>query len=157
MKNIFAVIATMFVAAMFTTSFAQSSPGVMPATINNYPWKGTDLMAPATLAAVINSNTAGKPVIFNIGAVEDIKGATHIGPVSDAANLKQLYRQVAAYPKDRELVIYCGCCPFPKCPNVRPAFSGLQKLGYTNVKLLDLPKNLKTDWADKGYPLAASK
>jgi len=52
------------------------------------------------------------------------------------------------------MVIYCGCCPFTKCPNIRPAFQQLKKMGFTNVKVLDLPVNLQTNWIAIGYPLA---
>jgi len=51
-------------------------------------------------------------------------------------------------------VIYCGCCPFEHCPNVRPAFQLLNEMKFTNQKLLNLSTNLKTDWIDKGYPVA---
>jgi hypothetical protein len=51
------------------------------------------------------------------------------------------------------VVIYCGCCPFAKCPNVRPAFSTLLGMGFKNPRLLNLSHNLKADWIDKGYPL----
>jgi thiosulfate/3-mercaptopyruvate sulfurtransferase len=61
---------------------------------------------------------------------------------------------VSKYPKDADIVIYCGCCPFKDCPNIRPAFNLLKEMNYTNTKLLNLPHNLKTDWADKGYPMS---
>ncbi|HCS20823.1 MAG TPA: hypothetical protein DIW47_09730 [Bacteroidetes bacterium] len=55
--------------------------------------------------------------------------------------------------RDAEIIIYCGCCPFSDCPNIRPAFEVLNELKFTNPKLLNLPKNLKADWIDKGYPM----
>jgi len=64
-----------------------------------------------------------------------------------------LQQQLAKLPKDKEIVIYCGCCPFSRCPNARPAFALLQKLKFKNAKLLNLPNNLKVDWINKGYPL----
>ena len=39
-----------------------------------------------------------------------------------------------------------------RCPNVRPAFKALQDLGFKNVRVLLLPANFATDWADKGLP-----
>ena len=39
------------------------------------------------------------------------------------------------------------------CPNVKPAFETLEKMGYKNVKLLYLPDDFEQDWAQKGYPV----
>ena len=55
--------------------------------------------------------------------------------------------------RDREVVIYCGCCPFRRCPNVRPAFELLKELKFTNAKLLNLPTSLQADWTSKDYPM----
>jgi len=98
---------------------------------------------------------ASSPVIFNIGAVEDIKGAIHIGPVSNAANMEKLKQKVASLPLSKPVIIYCGCCPFTKCPNISPAFLELKKMGFTQIKVLNLPVNLKTNWIAKDYPLAS--
>jgi hypothetical protein len=59
---------------------------------------------------------------------------------------------VAKEPRDREIVIYCGCCPWEKCPNIRPAFAALQEMGFTHVKALYVPDNLAKDWIGKGFP-----
>ncbi|MEO8886076.1 MAG: rhodanese-like domain-containing protein, partial [Mucilaginibacter sp.] len=88
-----------------------------------------------------------------IGAVEDLPGAVHIGPVSDQQNMEKLRQILANLPKNKAVVIYCGCCPFTKCPNIQPAYRELKKNGFTQIKVLDLPTNLKTNWIAKGYPL----
>jgi hypothetical protein len=113
-------------------------------------------MKPAELATLIKSGNA-KTVILNIGAVEDLPGAKHIGEVSNPDNMEKLQKAVAAFPKNNKLVIYCGCCPFIKCPNIRPAFLELKRLGFTQIKVLDLPINLKTNWIAKGYPVAGNQ
>lgn len=136
---------------------AQITPMAMPSTINNYPWTDKQLMEPAVLAASLVNTPANQPLILNIGAVEDIMGAKHIGAVSKPENMELLEKTVSALPKTTEIVIYCGCCPFTKCPNIRPAFLQLQKLGFTNVKLLNLPVNLQSSWISKGYPLATNR
>ena len=125
----------------------------MPAVSN--PWTDNELIEPSALAAKIKINDADNLVIFNIGAVEDIKGAKHIGPVSSAENLEKLKHAIATLPKNTPLVIYCGCCPFAKCPNIRPAYAELKKQGFTDVRVLNLTTNLKTNWIAAGYPLAA--
>jgi hypothetical protein len=136
---------------------AQTSPIAMPSVLNRYPWTDNELIEPSVLAGMLTKSTKNAPVIFNIGAVEDIKGAKHIGAVSNADNMKTLKSNVSALPKNTAIVIYCGCCPFTKCPNIRPAFLELQKLGFTNVKLLNMPVNLKTNWISHGYPLSGSE
>ena len=136
---------------------AQTSPAPMPTLGVSNPWTEKQVMEPAALAAMIDDAKAEKPLLLNIGAVGDIKGAKHIGAVSKAENVQKLNNAVRDLPKNTPLVIYCGCCPFSKCPNIRPAFTALQKQGFTNIKVLDLPVNLKTDWSSKGYPLAGEK
>jgi hypothetical protein len=120
---------------------------------SNDPWTDKQLKDPAALAAAIKDSKAPKPVIFNIGPVQQIKGAIAIGSTSQPDNLEKLKQQLAKLPNDKEVIIYCGCCPFSRCPNVRPAFELLQKLKFKNAKLLNLPTNLNDDWISKGYPV----
>lgn len=117
------------------------------------PWRNDQLIQPADLAKMINDPNAAKPTIFNIGPSGKIKGSIEIGGTGDAANLKKLKEQAAKLPKNASIVIYCGCCPFANCPNIRPAFQALSQMKFTNHKLLNIPKNLKVDWIDKGYPM----
>ena len=118
------------------------------------PWRPDQLMAPADLAAIINSNDASKPLIISIGPAGTIKSSVEIGPAQEAGNIAKLEQLLSKEPKDRAIVIYCGCCPFRNCPNVRPAFTKLNEMGFKNHKLLNLSNNLKTDWLDLGYPVA---
>jgi thiosulfate/3-mercaptopyruvate sulfurtransferase len=60
---------------------------------------------------------------------------------------------VANLPHDREIVLYCGCCPWDRCPNVSPALDLLKQMGFTRVKVLYLSDNFKTNWIDKNYPV----
>jgi len=50
-------------------------------------------------------------------------------------------------------VIYCGCCPFDHCPNIRPAYTALNAMGFKKLRVLVLPTNFATDWVDKGFPM----
>jgi hypothetical protein len=135
------------VAAFLFSSISRALPQ------SDEPWTEKQLKDPAVLAATIADSKATKPVIFNIGPVQQIKGAVAIGPASKPDNLEKLKQQLAKLPKDKEVIIYCGCCPYSRCPNVRPAFELLQKLKFKNAKLLNLPSNLKDDWISKGYPI----
>lgn len=117
------------------------------------PWTKSQLMAPATLASLIKNPKAAKPIVFNIGVVENIKGAKNMGGASEKENLARFKKALSTIPKTSTVVVYCGCCPFDRCPNIRPAFTALQAAGFKNGKLLNLPMNIKVDWINKGYPV----
>jgi hypothetical protein len=117
------------------------------------PWRPDQLLAPKDLAAIINSSTEVKPLIISVGPAGLIKDAVDIGPVHEIENLNKLKELLSKENTDRDIVIYCGCCPFQNCPNIRPAFSLLNSMKFTKHKLLDLPHNLKADWINYGYPM----
>lgn len=117
------------------------------------PWTDKQLKDPVALARIIKDPKAPKPVIFNVGSVAQIKGAIPIGPPTNPQNLETLREQLLKLPKDKEVLIYCGCCPFQRCPNLRPAFELLKQMKFTNAKVLNLPVHLNSDWVDKGFPM----
>jgi hypothetical protein len=95
----------------------------------------------------------GFPVLYR---QKHIAHAHLAGPASKPEGIAQLKEAVGTTPRKAEIVIYCGCCPMVQCPNLRPAFSLLRDLGYQNIRVLNLPTNFHTDWADKGYPVESS-
>ena len=117
------------------------------------PWTPKDLIEPDALVNMLGSSSAQKPLIYNIGPMANIKGAIMIGSTSNKAGLDKLTKALANVPKDKMVIIYCGCCPFRNCPNIRPAFNLLKEKGYTNARLLNLKQNLKVNWIDEGYPM----
>ena len=125
--------------------------------VQNEPWKPEQLMPPSELAARISSPVAVKPLIISVGPAGLIKGSMEAGPAQEKENLDHLKKILSKESKDREIVIYCGCCPFKDCPNIRPAFSLLNEMKFTRHKLLNLPKNLKVDWIDHNYPMNDTK
>jgi thiosulfate/3-mercaptopyruvate sulfurtransferase len=116
------------------------------------PWRESQLMPPSVLAAIINNPGVAKPVIYSIGPSAVIKGSIDIGAGAEQANLNKLKKEVSKLPRETSIVIYCGCCPFKRCPNIRPAFELLNQMKLTNHQLLNLAQNIKIDWIDKGYP-----
>jgi len=76
------------------------------------PWRPDQLMAPKDLAEIINNTTSVKSLIISIGPVGLIKGAVDIGPTHEKDNLSKLKKLLQNENKDRDIVIYCGCCPF---------------------------------------------
>lgn len=117
------------------------------------PWTADQLLAPAKLAAMLNDAKVTPPVIISVSPSPVIPGSIDVGPANDKANLEKLKTHLKSIPTNSEVVLYCGCCPFERCPNVRPAFSLLNEMGFKNHKLLDLPNNVKIDWINKGYPV----
>ena len=109
-------------------------------------------MAPADLASVISNPNAKKPIIFSVGPGALIRGSKDMGPVHEKENLDKFKQALILLPKDTDIVVYCGCCPFEHCPNIRPAFSLLNEMKFTHAHLLNLEHNIKTDWVAKGYP-----
>src|SRR5690606_442068 len=124
------------------------------------PWTEQQLMEPSELAAIIESGDQQPPYIISVSPEnahglrpgKGIKGAVDFGAADEPENLEKLKASLEALPKDSEIVLYCGCCPFNVCPNIRPAFSLLNEMEFTNHKLLNLKKNIRVDWMNKGYP-----
>jgi thiosulfate/3-mercaptopyruvate sulfurtransferase len=119
---------------------------------NPINWTDKQLMEPSVLASALKS---GKniPVILSVGPGAVIPHSTDIGMVKDADNLAKFRNALAGLSKETKVVVYCGCCPFERCPNVRPAIAALKELKFTNYYLLNIPSNIKKDWIDKGYPV----
>ncbi len=117
------------------------------------PWKPEQLMEPSVLASKLASPEK-HPLIFDIGPSGIIKEAVEIGPGQEKNNIDKLKLALSKQDRSREVVIYCGCCPFKNCPNIRPAFEALNEAGFKNSYLLNLSQNLRVDWIAKGYPMA---
>jgi len=115
-------------------------------------WTSNQLMEPAELAQKLTTGAANLPLIICVGPGATIPHSVDIGMTKDSANLVAFKMALTGIPKTKEVVIYCGCCPFAHCPNVRPAIAALKDMQFANYKLLNLPHNIKTDWIDKGYP-----
>lgn len=122
------------------------------------PWNASQALRPESLAARIGKSSAAAPpltVCVGFGTLyreAHIRGAEYHGPASTADGLADLKKWAASQPRNREIVIYCGCCPFVHCPNVRPAFTALQSMGFKAIRVLVLDTGLGQDWVEKGYP-----
>jgi hypothetical protein len=127
----------------FTSTWAQ----------NPVNWTDKQLMEPADLAKSINDNK-GVPVVISIGPGATIPQSIAIGSVNEQAGVDKLKAALQKVSRQSKVVVYCGCCPFEHCPNARPAVSALKEMKFTNYYLLNLPHNIKTDWIDKGFPVA---
>ena len=117
------------------------------------------LINPDELVKILQSSKADQPLLIHVGshvlyAQAHIPGSEYIGPASDANALQRLRARVESLPRNKFIVIYCGCCPWTHCPNMKPADEALHAMGFTNVKSLYIADNFGTDWVDKGYPVA---
>jgi thiosulfate/3-mercaptopyruvate sulfurtransferase len=111
---------------------------------------------PAELAAMLKAGDI--PPILQVGfsvmyQQAHIPNSQYAGPGNKDDGLLNLKSHVDALPRDRLVVIYCGCCPWEKCPNIAAAYKQLIGMGFTKVKVLYLASNFGTDWVDKGYPV----
>lgn len=118
---------------------------------NPINWTSKQLIEPSELAAIMKTEK-NSPIIFSVGPAATIPHSIDIGMVKNKANLDKLKKKLSKLPKQTKIVVYCGCCPYEHCPNVRPAIEVLKEMKFTNYYLLNLPHNIKTDWMDKGYP-----
>jgi rhodanese-related sulfurtransferase len=122
----------------------------------------------ADLATIEPNELAGQlsakrthPTIIQVGPnmlyrSKHIPGAVYAGPASKPEGVELLKKAVSGLPLDAEIILYCGCCPWDKCPNVSPAMAQLRDMGYTKVKVLHVPTGFAQDWAEKGYPVVGS-
>ena len=122
----------------------------------SHPWTATETVVPADLVKELTGSVkptvvcVGFPALYRNGRVP---GASLHGPASTADGLADLKAWAAPLPRSSNLVVYCGCCPIDHCPNLRPAFSALREMGFTHVRVLELPTSFAADWVGKGYPI----
>lgn len=117
---------------------------------------------PDALAKLLQSNSTEKPLIIQVGFQKlyqqaHIPGAEYVGPANDGPGIQKLEKRVSSLPKNKAIVLYCGCCPWSHCPNVQPAYELLHSMGFTNVKVLYIAQNFGADWVSKGYPTEKSE
>jgi len=120
------------------------------------PWTKAQTVQTADLAKELGDSKIAPTVVFvgfkRLYTSGHIKGAQYHGTAGSEEGLKELTGWAAGIPRTTNVVIYCGCCPMGRCPNVRPAFKALQGLGFKNLRVLVLPQDFATDWAGKGLP-----
>jgi rhodanese-related sulfurtransferase len=116
-------------------------------------------ITPEELLKLLQSSAKEKPLMIQVGshvlyAQAHIPASEYIGPASSELGLQQLRNRVESLPRTKSIVLYCGCCPWIHCPNVKPADDALHSMGFSNVKVLYIANNFGTDWVNKGYPTA---
>lgn len=115
------------------------------------------LIQPEELATLLRSSKS-KPLILQVGfrvlyAQVHISGSEYVAAGSSPGGLRRIRDRVEKLPRSKDIILYCGCCPWIHCPNVQPAYQELQSMGFTNVKVLFIAHDFGTDWVSKGYPV----
>jgi thiosulfate/3-mercaptopyruvate sulfurtransferase len=122
------------------------------------PWMAEQMVQPAQLVAELQQSGEAHPMVIYVGfktlyAGAHIPGAVYHGPGSTEQGISELKKYAARLGKNSDVVLYCGCCPLEKCPNLRPAFRALKEMGISRLRVLILPNNFNADWVQKGYPV----
>ena len=120
----------------------------------NPPWTAAEVIK----AEDLNRMLPNKPHVFHVGfevlyKSKHIPGSIYAGPGNKDSGLEQLKLAVAKVPRDSEIVLYCGCCPWDHCPNMKPAYKVLHDMGFKKIKITEIPTNFAKDWIDKGFPV----
>jgi thiosulfate/3-mercaptopyruvate sulfurtransferase len=114
------------------------------------------LIEPEQLSGTL-SRSKEKPAVVCVGVKvlyegAHVPGALYLGPARTTVGIDILRKWAENLPRRTMIVIYCGCCPWGKCPNIRPAYSALREMGFTNIKVLHLNQDFANDWVAKGFP-----
>ncbi|MGH9327307.1 MAG: rhodanese-like domain-containing protein [Terriglobia bacterium] len=159
----FSVFGRLRVAILVALAGAIFLPGgrMLAAGVRN-PWPQSQLLAPQALATEIRAKKSPQPVIVCVGfqfeyQAAHIPGALLKGPARTSAGIRSLTEWARSVPKNSPVVIYCGCCPFAECPNIRPAYVALRRVGLTHVRVLYLEHSFLRDWIRRGYPVQRMK
>jgi len=126
---------------------------LLTAALNAQTWKKEQLMPTAELAQVLTTTVTPKPLVFNVGPMDNIKSAKFIGRGTSVTAVEKLKGELNWENKNRTIVVYCGCCSLSSCPNIRPIYDALLAQGFKNAKVLEIPEGIKPDWVAKGYPM----
>ena len=151
MNNVRAIEKLAVILAFFVTAIAQ-----VAGQATSIP--AARQISPEALVKILQ-NSKEKPLMIQVGShvlysQAHIPGSEYIGPASGEAGLQQLRKRVETLPRTKSIVLYCGCCPWSHCPNVKPADDLLQSMGFNNIKVLYIANNFGADWVAKGYPVA---
>jgi rhodanese-related sulfurtransferase len=135
--------------------FAWVEPGmaatdIIPASV---------LIQPAQLAGELK---AAPPTILQVGFSKlyqqaHIPGAAYAGPTNSETGLAALKAAAEKLSRDAPIVIYCGCCPWNRCPNMDAAYTALKAMGFSRLRALYIANNFGQDWVDKGYPVVTGQ
>jgi hypothetical protein len=154
-----AILALLILATAWAVHATAKSPS--PAD----PWSAAQVVQPADfakeLAASASGPAAAKPTIVYVGFRPlyngaHIPGASFHGAAGEPEGLADLKAFASHLSHDTNLVIYCGCCPLEKCPNIRAAFTALDGHGLHAASGTDAAQRLQHRLDQQGLPRGKS-
>ena len=121
------------------------------------PWDNSQIVMPEALAQSIVARKGKEPQVIYVGfdflyKSGRIRGAKFVGTGRDARGIEALKKWARGIKPGEQVVIYCGCCPFKDCPNIRPAYEALRQMGLTELKVLYMKEGFGPNWLNQGYP-----
>lgn len=140
-----------------TSLLAQDRTGPKP---EDGPWAASQVITIQQLAGQLKAGD--QPTILQIGfhvlyQGAHIPGSIYCGPASRPQGIEDLRKTASKLPRNREVILYCGCCPWQKCPNIRPAFDLLKSMGFKSLKVLYIPDSFARDWVQQHLPTSQLK
>jgi hypothetical protein len=119
------------------------------------PWTENEIIKPEKLAEELKAGQ--KPMLIQIGFKmlydqSHIPNSVYAGPAIKENGIEYLKEVLKNVDRNKSIVLYCGCCKWVDCPNIRPAFKAVKEMGFKNAKLLYLKNTFMIDWVNKGYP-----
>jgi hypothetical protein len=119
------------------------------------------VLDPGQLADML-SKPGEKPAVICVGfqflyTAAHIPGSLYRGPGREGEGIVSLAKWGANAPKNKTVVLYCGCCPWAQCPNIQPAYVALKNLAFSQIKVLRIDQNFGADWVNKGFPTEKKK
>lgn len=148
-QKLFVLLRTLIATSVFFGPALRANP--------EDPWTAKETVQPAEFAKELQQEKDPYPTVIYVGVKTlyegaHIPGAVFYGPGSTEQGLAELKKFASTLPKNSDVVLYCGCCPLEKCPNLRPAFTALKDNGFARLRVLLLPTSFNSDWVEKGFP-----
>lgn len=155
-KFVFTGLALTLAVTAVTAAHAKNKLAVVP------EWRSARQISAAELAKKISGPAQTRPVVLQVGFKVlyeggHIPGAVFAGPASTADGLAKLKQIAAKIPRNKEVILYCGCCPWEKCPNIHPAYDALRSMGFSQLVVLLIPQDFAHDWIGQGFPVVRGK
>ena len=142
--------------------YAQKAHLTSSAAQSGDPWTHGQVMTPESLAKELSGPASDRPAVVCVG-VESLYQTAHVsgavleGPGREPKGIEAITKWAHDVPRDKEVVLYCGCCPWTQCPNIRPAFRALHALGFRRLRVVEIDQDFAHDWVAKGYPVEKGK
>lgn len=137
-------------------AISTQQPSALGPAVSNAVIPSSAVLQPKELLLMMQAQE--KPLLLQVGshvlyAEAHLPSSEYVGATGSPSGIAALRERVSQLRKDQLIVIYCGCCPWVRCPNIRPAYEELHAMGFTHVRALYLENNFGKDWVDKGYPI----